>query len=73
VPVEQGRKINIPKGQNENVDQETTAQLEGAIDSEDEMLLDGTLRPCVHHITPPIGPTLVMLGNTGRNAARRPP
>jgi hypothetical protein len=73
VPVEQGREINIPEGQNENVDQETAPQLECATDPEDEMLLDGTLRPCVHHIAPPVGSTLVMLGNAGRNAARRPP
>jgi hypothetical protein len=73
VPIEQGRKINILEGQNENVDQETAPQLEGAIDPEDEMLLDGTLRPCVHRTAPPVGPTLVMLGNAGRNAARRPP
>jgi hypothetical protein len=37
------------------------------------MLLDGTFRPCVHRTAPPVGPTLVMLGNTGRNAAKRPP
>jgi hypothetical protein len=37
------------------------------------MLLDRTLRPCVHRTAPPVGPTLVMLGNVGRNAARRPP
>jgi hypothetical protein len=73
VPVEQGREINIPEGQNENVDQEIAPQLEGAIDLEDEMLLDGTLHPCVHCTAPPIGPTLVMLGNVGRNAARRLP
>jgi hypothetical protein len=73
VPVEQGREINIPEGQNENVDQDTAPQLEGAIDLEDEMLLDGTLRPCVHRTAPPVGPTLVMLGNAGRNAVRRPP
>jgi hypothetical protein len=73
VPVEQGREINIPEGQNENVDQEIAPQLEGAIDLEDEMLLDGTLRPCVHRMALPVGPTLVMLGNAGRNAARRPP
>jgi hypothetical protein len=73
VPVEQGREINIPEGQNENVDQETAPQLEGATDPEDEMLLDGTLHPCIHRTIPPVGPTLVMLGNAGRNAARRPP
>jgi hypothetical protein len=37
------------------------------------MLLDGTFHPCVHHTAPPVGPTLVMLGNAGRNAMRRPP
>jgi hypothetical protein len=37
------------------------------------MLLDGTLRPCVHRTVPPVGSTLVMLGNAGRNATRRPP
>jgi hypothetical protein len=37
------------------------------------MLLDGTLRPCVQRTAPPVGPTLVMLGNAGRNAARRLP
>jgi hypothetical protein len=47
--------------------------LEGATDPKDEMLLDGTLRPCVHRTAPPVGPTLVMLGNAGKNAARRPP
>jgi hypothetical protein len=73
VPVEQGREINIPKGQNEIVDQEIAPQLEGATDPEDEMLLDGTLRPCAHRTAPPVGPTLVMLGIAGRNAARRPP
>jgi hypothetical protein len=73
VPVEQGREINIPEGQNENVDQETAPQLEGATDPKDEMLLDGTLRPCVHRTVPPVGSTLVMLGNAGRNATRRPP
>jgi hypothetical protein len=73
VPVEQGWKINIPKEQNENIDQEIAPQLEGATDPEDEMLLDGTLRPCVHRTAPPVGLTLVMLGNAGRNAVRRPP
>jgi hypothetical protein len=73
VPIEQGREINIPKGQNENVDHETAPQLEGATDLEDEMLLDGTLGPYVHRTVPPVGPTLVMLGNAGKNAARRPP
>jgi hypothetical protein len=72
-PVEQGRKINIPEGQNKNVDQETAPSLEGTTDPEDEVLLDGTLPPCVHRTAPPVGPTLVMLGNAGRNAARRPP
>jgi hypothetical protein len=47
--------------------------LEGATDPEDEMVLDGTFRPCVHRTAPPVGPTLVMLGNAGRNATRRPP
>ena len=37
------------------------------------MLLDGTFHPCVYHTTPPVGPTLVMLGNTRKIAARRPP
>jgi hypothetical protein len=37
------------------------------------MVLDGTFRPCVHRTAPHVGPTLVMLGNAGRNAARRPP
>jgi hypothetical protein len=37
------------------------------------MLLDGILPPCVHRTAPPVGLTLVMLGNAGRNAARRPP
>jgi hypothetical protein len=73
VPVEQGWKINIPKGQNENVDQETAPQLEGATNPKDEMVLDGILRPCVHRIAPPVGSTLVMLDNVGRNATRRPP
>jgi hypothetical protein len=73
VPVEQGREINNPEGQNENVDHETAPQLEGATNPEDEMLLDGTLHPCVHRTAPPVGLTLVMLGNAGRNAARRPP
>jgi hypothetical protein len=73
VPVQQGPEINIPEGQNENVDQETAPQLEGATDPEDEMVLDGTFRPSVHRTAPPVGPTLVMLGNAGRNAARRPP
>jgi hypothetical protein len=73
VPVQQGPEINIPEGHNENVDQETAPQLEGATDPEDEMVLDGTFCPCVHRTAPPVGPTLVMLGNVGRNAARRPP
>jgi hypothetical protein len=73
VPVEQGPEINIPEGQNENVDQETAPQLEGATDPEDEMVLDGTFCPCVYRTAPHVGPTLVMLGNAGRNAARRPP
>jgi hypothetical protein len=73
VPVEQGREINILEGQNENIDQEIAPQLEGATDPKDEMLLDGTLRSCVHHTAPLVGLTLVMLGNAGRNAARRPP
>jgi hypothetical protein len=73
VPVEQGPEINIPEGQNENIDQETAPQLEGAIDPEDEMLLDGTFRPCVHRIVPPIGPTLVTFGNARWNVARRLP
>jgi hypothetical protein len=47
--------------------------LEGATDPEDEMLLDGTLHPCVHRSAPLVGPTLVMLGNAGRNVAKRPP
>jgi hypothetical protein len=47
--------------------------LEGATDPEDEIVLDGTFRPCVHRTAPPVGPTLVMFGNAGRNIARRPP
>jgi hypothetical protein len=73
VPVQQGPEINIPEGQNENIDQETAPQLEGAIDPKDEMVLDGTFCPCVQRTAPLVGPTLVMLGNAGRNAARRPP
>jgi hypothetical protein len=37
------------------------------------MLLDGTFHPCVHRMAPPVGLTLVMLGNARRNAARKPP
>jgi hypothetical protein len=37
------------------------------------MLLDETFHPCVHRTAPLVGPTLVMLGNAGRNTARRPP
>jgi hypothetical protein len=37
------------------------------------MLLDGTFRPCVYCTAPPVGPTLVTLGNARRNATRRPP
>jgi hypothetical protein len=64
VPVQQGPEINIPEGQNENVDQETAPQLEGATDPEDEMVLDGTFRPYVHRTAPPVGPTLVMQEGT---------
>jgi hypothetical protein len=73
VLVEQGPEINIPEEQNENVDLETAPQLKGATDPEDEILLDETFCPCVHRTTPPVGLTLVMFGNAGRNAARRPP
>jgi hypothetical protein len=37
------------------------------------MVLDGTFHPCVHCTAPHVGPTLVMLGNAGRNTARRLP
>jgi hypothetical protein len=71
VHVEQGPEINILEGQNENVDQEIAPQLDGAIDPGDEILLDGTFHPCVHRTTPPVGPTLVTLGNVRRNTAKR--
>jgi hypothetical protein len=73
VLVQQGPEINIPKGLNENLDQETAPQLEGATNLEDEMQLDGIFRPCVYHRPPPIGPTLVTLDNARRNAVRRLP
>jgi hypothetical protein len=66
VPVQQGSEINIPEGLNENLNQGTVPQLEGAIDPEDEMPLGGIFRPYVHRTAPPVGPTLVMLGNTRR-------
>lgn len=71
MPIEQGPEINISKGQNENVDQEIAPQLEGATDPGDEMLLDGTFCPYIHCTAPPIGLTLAMLRNVGRNIARR--
>ena len=37
------------------------------------MRLDGVFRPFVHHMPPPVGPTLVSLSNARRNAIRRPP
>jgi hypothetical protein len=61
VPVQQRPEINIPEGLNENLNQGTAPQLEGATDPEDEMLLDGTLHPYVHRTAPPVGPTLVIL------------
>jgi hypothetical protein len=47
--------------------------LEGATDPEDEMPLDGIFRPRIHRTTPPVGPTLVILGNANRNGIRRLP
>jgi hypothetical protein len=58
-----GHRTTSLEGQNENVDQETAPQLEGTTDPEDEMLLDGIFRPCIYCTAPPVGPTLVMLGN----------
>ena len=57
--VQQGPKINVLEGLNENLVQETTHEVEGATDHEDEMPLDGVFRPRVHRTLPPIGPTLV--------------
>ena len=57
---------------NENLVQETAPVVEGAIDPEDEMPLDGMIRPRVYHTPPHVGPTLVSLGNTRRNTVRRP-
>jgi hypothetical protein len=67
VPVQQGPEINIPEGLNENLNQGTAPQLEGATDPEDEMPLDGIFCPSVHRTAPPVGPTLVTLGNARRN------
>ena len=47
--------------------------MEGAIDPEDEMPLDGMIYPRVYHTPPLVGPTLVSLGNARKNAVRRPP
>jgi hypothetical protein len=73
VPVQQGPEINIPEGLNENLNQGTTPQLEGATDPEDEMPLGGIFRPSVYRTAPPVGPTLVMLGNARRNGIKRLP
>jgi hypothetical protein len=51
----------------------TAPQLEGATDPEDEMPLGGIFCPCVHRTAPPVGPTLVTLGNARKNGVRRPP
>jgi hypothetical protein len=37
------------------------------------MPLGGIFRPSVYRTAPPIGPTLVILGNARRNGIRRPP
>ena len=66
-------EINIPQDLNENLDQETTPQLEGVVDPKDEMPLGRLFCPHVHRMPPPIGPTLVALSNVRRNAAIRPP
>jgi hypothetical protein len=66
-------EINILEGLNENLNQGTIPQLEGAIDPEDEMPLGGIFHPSVHRTAPPVGPTLVTLGNARRNGVRRPP
>jgi hypothetical protein len=73
VLVQQGPEINIPEGLNENLNQGTAPQLEGATDLEDEMPLGGIFHPSVHRMARPVGPTLVMLGNERRNGIRRPP
>jgi hypothetical protein len=73
VPIQQGPEINIPEGLNENLNQETVPQLEGATDPEDEMPLVGIFCPRVHCTAPPVGPTLVTLGNERRNGVRRLP
>jgi hypothetical protein len=73
VPGQQGPEINIPQRLNENLDQESAPQLEGATDIEDKMPLDGIFCPRVHRTPPPVGLTLVTLGNARRNVARRPP
>jgi hypothetical protein len=73
VPVQQRPEINIPEGLNENLNQGTAPQLEGATDPENEMLLGGIFCPSVHHTAPPIGPTLVTHGNARRNGVRKPP
>ena len=73
VPVQQQPQINIPEGLNENLNQGTAPQLEGATDSQDEMPLGGIFCPNIYRTAPPIGPTLVMLGNARKNGVRRPP
>jgi hypothetical protein len=73
VPIQDRPEINIPQDLNENFDQETTSQLEGVADVEDEMPLGGLFGPRIHRTPPPVGPILLALGNIRKNATRRPP
>jgi hypothetical protein len=73
VLIQDGPEFNIPQQLNENFDQETAPQQESVADTEDEMPLDGIFRPRIRRMPPPVHPTLVRLGNTRKNAVRRPP
>ena len=71
MPVQQGLEINVPEGLNENLVEETTLEVEGAPDHEDEMLLGGVFCPRIHRTLPPVGPTLDSLGTVRTNVVRR--
>ena len=73
VPVQHGPEINVPEGLNANLVQDSAPEVEGAVDPLDEMPLDAVFLPRVHRTAPPVGPTLVSLGNARGGAGKRPP
>ena len=72
--IQHGLEINVLEQLNENLVQEIAPQVEATTDPEDDipLALDGVFCPRVYHTLPPVGRTLVTLGNA-RNPRRRLP